>query len=246
MTSDHQEMNTIRTLSRIQRRVLGTLIEKGLTTPEQYPLTLKSATTGCNQKSNRDPVTEYSEDDVATALDELREMGLVAEVYTDGGRAPRYRHYTRHKFDFDESQLAIMAELWLRGRQQPGELRTRASRMHRIDSQEQLRSALQGLHDMKFVQSTGPLDRRGVEVDHTLYRPGERQGMTQTAAEPATRPAAERSVTAAVSRPVEPGSAGHSQREDAVADLKARLDDLQGTIEDLNSRLARLEQSLGV
>ena len=100
-----EEKNQIRQLTRLQRRVLGTLMEKGFTTPDQYPMTLKGATTGCNQKSNRDPVTEYSEAEVADALEQLRELGLVAEVFTDGGRAPRYRHYIRHKFDFSETSL---------------------------------------------------------------------------------------------------------------------------------------------
>jgi uncharacterized protein YceH (UPF0502 family) len=126
---DDSEKITLTTLSRPQRRVLGTLVEKGLTTPDQYPLTLKAATTGCNQKSNRDPVTEYDEDAVQRTLDELREMGLVGEVHTEGGRAARYRHYMRQKTTITEPQLAILTELMLRGRQQLGELRTRASRM---------------------------------------------------------------------------------------------------------------------
>jgi uncharacterized protein len=145
--SDEEEKNKIRQLTRLQRRVLGTLMEKGFTTPDQYPMTLKGATTGCNQKSNRDPVTEYSEAEVADALEQLRQLGLVAEVYTDGGRAARYRHYARHKFDFVETQFAVLCELLLRGRQQPGELRTRASRMVRIDSQDQLKSDLQSMQE---------------------------------------------------------------------------------------------------
>jgi uncharacterized protein YceH (UPF0502 family) len=150
-----EEKNTIRQLTRLQRRVLGTLMEKGFTTPDQYPMTIKGAMTGCNQKSNRDPVTEYSEAEVADALEQLRQLGLVAEIFTDGGRAVRYRHYARHKFDFNEAQFAIICELLLRGRQQPGELRTRASRMVRIDSQEQLKADLQSLQDKGLCKATG-------------------------------------------------------------------------------------------
>ena len=165
--------NQIRELSKIQRRVLGALMEKAFTTPDQYPLTLKATTTACNQKSNRSPVVGYSENQVQDALDSLREDLLVAEVFTGGGRTPRYRHYMRNKFDFSETQFAIMAELLLRGRQQPGELRTRASRMRKIDSQDELRSELTGLQEMGYVQANGPLDRRGIEVDHTFYLPKE-------------------------------------------------------------------------
>ena len=105
---NEEPKNQIKEIPKIQRRVLGVLMEKAFTTPEQYPLTLKAVTTGCNQKSNRDPVVAYTEDQVQDALDGMRQDLLVAEVFTDGGRAPRYRHYMRHKFDFTEAQLAIM------------------------------------------------------------------------------------------------------------------------------------------
>ncbi|MFM7867622.1 MAG: DUF480 domain-containing protein, partial [Planctomycetaceae bacterium] len=152
------EKNTIRQLTRLQRRVLGTLVEKAFTTPDQYPMTVKGLMTGCNQKSNRDPVTEYSENEVSDAMEQLRELGLVAEVFTDGGRTTRFRHYMRLKFDFSDAQLGIVCELLLRGRQQPGELRTRASRMVRVDSQETLRAELQGLLSKGFLQATGALE----------------------------------------------------------------------------------------
>src|SRR5579862_10011778 len=103
-------------LSKSQRRVLGTLLEKAFTTPEAYPLTIKALTTGCNQKSNRHPMTEYSEDDVLEVLDELRQSGLVAVVHTETGRTERFRHYVRKRFTWSEPQLAVMTELLLRGR----------------------------------------------------------------------------------------------------------------------------------
>src|SRR5689334_17980535 len=93
-----------RQLSRPQRRLLGVLIEKAFTTPDQYPLTLKSATAGCNQKSNREPVTSYSEEQVQRFLDELRSLGLVAVVHTEGGRTERFRHYARKAYPFTEPQ----------------------------------------------------------------------------------------------------------------------------------------------
>ncbi|WP_166823899.1 DUF480 domain-containing protein [Thalassoroseus pseudoceratinae] len=167
-------------LTRQQRRVIGTLIEKGLTTPDSYPLTLKALTTGCNQKSNRDPVTGYSEDQVADVLEQLREMGLVGEIHTDSGRAPRYRHYIRHRLTITEPQLAIMGELLLRGKQRLGELRARASRMVPIENLEQLREALAGMLDQSWVQSSGNLERRGTMVDHGFYRAKENMVLQPT------------------------------------------------------------------
>lgn len=252
-----EEKNTIRQLTRLQRRVLGTLMEKGFTTPDQYPMTLKGATTGCNQKSNRDPVSEYSEAEVADALEQLRQLGLVAEVFTDGGRAPRYRHYVRHKFDFNEAQFAVMCELLLRGRQQPGELRTRASRMVRIDSQDQLKADLQSLQDKGFVQSNGPLERRGVEVDHTFYLPKENMKMAAASLpaddEPSPAPAAPAAVsprpvaTVPVSASVpgiEPGLLRALQSQ--LGELNSQMTALQSAMDAIQQRLDRIERDLGV
>src|SRR5579859_5484030 len=88
----------ITSLSPAQRRVLGTMIEKALTVPESYPLTLKALTTGCNQKSARHPLTNYSEDEIEESINSLREMGLAAVVHTELGRTERYRHYVRKRF----------------------------------------------------------------------------------------------------------------------------------------------------
>ncbi|HEX6987701.1 MAG TPA: DUF480 domain-containing protein, partial [Planctomycetaceae bacterium] len=140
--TDSADYPPVRELTRPQRRVLGTLLEKGFTTPDQYPLTVKACTTGCNQKNNRDPISNYSEDQVLEILDELQQLGLVGVVHTESGRTERYRHYMRKRFNFTEPQLAILTELLLRGRQSLGELRTRASRMVPIDSLEDLRREL--------------------------------------------------------------------------------------------------------
>ena len=173
MDEDKTPKNEIRQVTAAQRRVVGVLMEKAFTTPEQYPLTLKALTSGCNQKSNRFPMTRYSESDTEETIDELRELQLVAEVFIDGGRAARYRHYMRYRYDFSESQFAVIAELLLRGGQHPGELRTRASRMVRVESQQQLKDDLTELQLKGFIRSSGPLERRGVIVDHTFYLPEE-------------------------------------------------------------------------
>lgn len=173
MTESENEQVSLKELSRKQRRVLGVLLEKAFTVPDQYPMTLKAATTGCNQKNNRDPVSSYDEDDVQETLSQLQERGLVGCLHTESGRTERYRHYMRHKTKLNEQQLAIMTELMLRGKQQVGELRTRASRMVAIDSQDDLRRELQALMAIGLVRANGPLERRGIEVDHDLYPHGE-------------------------------------------------------------------------
>ncbi len=242
--SEGSESNTKLTfLSRPQRRVLGVLLEKAFTTPDVYPLTIKAATSGCNQKSNRDPVVEYDEDRVETVLDELREMGLVAEVHTESGRSARYRHYMRHVMSLSEPQLAILTELMLRGRQSIGDLRVRASRMVEIDSLELLRSELQGLIDLGFAQTDAPLDRRGVEVDHALYPPNENyQKMTP-------RAESEDDVAPSASEEPAPRNSGGGL---ALAPLVEQMTKLQQEnaamatrLESLEERLSKLESELG-
>lgn len=187
-----ENLPAITELTRQQRRVLGVLLEKAFTTPDQYPLTPKALTAGCNQKSNRSPLVEYDEVQVLDTLDQLRDLGLVGEVHTDSGRTSRFRHYMRHRFKLSEAQIAILTELMLRGRQRLGELRTRASRMVEIGSLEKLREELNGLLDQGLLQTTGDLERRGTEVDHNLYRAKENMALekdTSSDEEPAPRSA---------------------------------------------------------
>lgn len=239
--SDEGEKIALSALSRKQRRVLGTLLEKAFTTPEQYPLTLKATVTGCNQKSNRDPVTEYDEDDVQRTLDELREIGLIGEVHTEGGRAARYRHYMRQRTTLTEAQLAIMTELMLRGRQQLGELRSRASRMVDIDSLEKLRAELQPLLEQGLIRTNGSLERRGVEVDHNLYPAGEnREEMSALAEtdEGTDRPAARASSTGGT----ETGRVAALETElerlrETVAELREQINALRDQVDELRRQL---------
>ncbi len=117
------------TLNDIEVRVLGSLIEKELTTPEYYPLSLNSLTNACNQKSNRDPVMALAEEDVVRALDSLRFKQLVV-LSADGGRVPKYRHLLAEKMGLMPAEQAIICELLVRGPQTVGELRTRGERMY--------------------------------------------------------------------------------------------------------------------
>jgi uncharacterized protein YceH (UPF0502 family) len=116
-------------LNPVEVRVLGALVEKELTTPDYYPLSLNALTNACNQKSNRDPVVEFAETDVVRALDGLRFKGLALQS-GDGGRVPKYAHSLPAKLHLDPAELAILCELLLRGPQTFGELRSRCERMH--------------------------------------------------------------------------------------------------------------------
>ncbi len=214
--------------SKRQRRVLGSLIEKAFTTPEYYPLTLKALTTACNQKSNRDPVTNFTEEEVQEIADELRENGLVAVVHTETGRTERYRHYLRKRYDMTEAGLAIFGELLLRGRQQLGELRTRASRMVPIDSLEVLRNELTTLMQSGHVRASGPLDRRGIEVDHGFYE----EGAPDWSA-PSSDDAGDGETAA------------RTPRGGDVARLTEEVASLQQRLEEVESRLSALERQLG-
>jgi uncharacterized protein len=215
------------------RRVLGVLVEKAFTTPEYYPLTLKAVTTGCNQKSNRDPVVEFNEDEVYEALDQLRQIGLVAVVHTETGRTERFRHYFRKRFTLSEPQIAILTELLLRGRQQLGELRGRASRMVPIDTLDQLRDELSGLLQLKLVQSSGDPERRGIEVDHNLYTEKERPQHTLAGGQRIER----RDPAEPVRLPT-PQTTGPSAD---VSTLRAEVDRLHGSQDELRETVSRLE-----
>ncbi len=123
-------------------RVLGALVEKEMTTPDYYPLTLNSLTTACNQKSNRDPVTVYEETDVVHALDSLRHKGLAMQAHGEGSRVPKYRHTLYEKLHLEPEEMAILGELMLRGPQTLGELRSRAERMHPFRELAQVEAVL--------------------------------------------------------------------------------------------------------
>lgn len=243
MSETEEKQPFPKSLSRKQRRVLGVLLEKAFTTPEQYPLTLKASTTGCNQKSNRDPVTNYSEDDVQQTLEELQRLGLLGCLHTEGGRTERYRHYMRHRTTLTEPQLAILTELLLRGKQQMGDLRTRASRMVAIDTQDLLRQELAGLMELGLVRANGPLDRRGIEVDHNLYADNEnREPMAVWTETP---------EPAAPSEPVErpraasaPASTSHL--EETISELKQQLVDLRDEVSSLKDEVNDLRRQAGL
>jgi uncharacterized protein len=123
-------------------RVLGVLIEKELTTPANYPLSLNALVDGSNQKNNRDPVVSFDEGRVFDAVESLRAKGIVVRVEQHGSRVSKYRHETVAKLSLNRYELVLLAELLLRGPQTMGELRGRASRMHHLDTLEVVREML--------------------------------------------------------------------------------------------------------
>lgn len=140
-----------------EARLLGVLVEKETTTPDAYPLSLNALQNGANQKSNRDPQMTLSSHDVEKGITRLRTKGLVSASHASGARVEKYKHVANTTWELDARELAVLAELMLRGAQQPGELRTRASRMAKIESLPELDAILDTLRQRGFVQRLDPL-----------------------------------------------------------------------------------------
>jgi uncharacterized protein YceH (UPF0502 family) len=241
---ENDQRPEVRELSSRQRRVLGVLIEKGLTTPEYYPLTLKAVMTGCNQKSNRSPVVDYDEDAVEETLDQLKELGLVGVLHPDSGRSLRYRHYVRKRYEFSEPQIAILGELLCRGRQTLGELRGRASRMVPIETLELLRSELNDLLTRGYIQASGSLERRGVEVDHAFYRSNENRGGMTTMLAEAVPASASSAISTATRDVAAPASVAPSLDDDKVNALETQISDLRSQNQELKDEVERLRTTV--
>jgi uncharacterized protein len=129
----------------VEVRVVASLVEKQRTTPDQYPLTLNSLRLACNQSTNRDPVVDYEEATIRSALDRLTRRKWATLASWSTARSVKYKHLLDQALGLSGPQLAVMAVLMLRGPQTPGELRQRAERIHRFDSNEELERALEEL-----------------------------------------------------------------------------------------------------
>jgi len=132
-------------LTDIETRVLGALVEKQITTPEYYPLTLNALTAACNQKNNRYPVTAYNENEVSAAVETLREKNLVYVFYGSTSRVPKYKHVVPEVLHLTPPETAIMCVLMLRGPQTPGELRGNAARFFEFNGLDEVEQTLAGL-----------------------------------------------------------------------------------------------------
>jgi uncharacterized protein len=141
-------------LNEVETRVLGALIEKDITTPDYYPLSLNALVNACNQKNNRDPVMNLDEDTVRQALESLQQNRLAGPARGADSRVTKYEHRSQEVFNFTRGETAIICVLLLRGPQTPGELRGRSERMHRFEELDDVQATLQ-----RLMQRDPPLVR---------------------------------------------------------------------------------------
>ena len=200
----------------VEARVLGALMEKEITTPEYYPLSLNALVNACNQKSNRDPVVQYDEDTVEQGLRELREKGLLLMVSGAGSRVQKYGHRIAEKLNLGRREAAILCELMVRGPQTLGELRTHCDRMHRFDDVTEVETVIERNPELitKLPRRPGEKEMR---YAHLLSGPPSEAG---TASETAALPA----------------------RQDRVGALEAEVAQLRAEIEELKRQFAGFKQ----
>jgi uncharacterized protein YceH (UPF0502 family) len=207
-------------LNDIEVRVLGSLVEKQVTTPEYYPLTLNALTLACNQKNNRTPVTSYDEAAVAQALETLREKNLAYVFYGSTSRVPKYKHVLPEVMHLSQPELAVICVLLLRGPQTTGELATRAFRLHEFSGLEEVEATLNAL----ITREPDPL------VTRLPRQPGQKEARFahllsgEVVSEQA--PHVQRSI-AAVTR---------TSQSDRVSSLEAEVETLKTEIEKLREQ----------
>ena len=214
-------------------RVLGVLIEKSTTTPDQYPLSLNAITNGANQKNNRDPVMSMTDDQAFEAVEGLRGKGLLVRMDQSGSRVSKFRHQATEVLHARTGELAILAELLMRGPQTLGELRGRASRMSPMDSLEVPKDLLRALMERPepYVKLIPPSPGSRAERYQQLFcdslHPVDHVGESH---EPPHDSAS---------------SIATSSTAQTIATLQAKVEQLSGEVAELRIRLDRLTQSLG-
>ena len=206
-------------------RALGCLIEKEMTTPDYYPMSLNSLVMACNQKSNRDPVADYSESEVLAAVDQLREVGLARTVHGKGDRVLKYKHVTGERLEISDRQAALIAVLALRGPQTLGELRTRTGRYVEFANLAEVEAELDAL-----ARAEEP------RVERLERRPGEKESRYRHLLGDA---ASESSLGERPEAPISNGDLDRNEDAGRVAELEAELADLR-------ERVARMERELGL
>jgi uncharacterized protein YceH (UPF0502 family) len=199
-------------------RVLGSLAEKELTTPENYPLSLNALTNACNQLSNRDPVVEYDEATVKAAVDRLRKYSLVRSIQRADARVMKYMHLMGDALNFDRPEIAVMCVLMLRGPQTVGEIRTRTARLFDFQSLEEVEATLNAL----AVRTPSPL------VTRLERQPGQKEAR----------------FAHLLSGEVAAASPPSGQAASAIRDDTDRLDALENTVELLHSEVMDLRAEL--
>lgn len=255
MSEDGEKSNTTTpawpALNILERRVLGVLVEKAKTTPDAYPMSLNALTTGCNQKSNREPAMNLTDDAVEETLSHLQKQNLVSKIV--GGRVERWRHLLYEAWRADKVELAVLAELLLRGPQTEGELRGRASRMEPIDDLDALRNILRKLVERGLVVYLTPEGRRGTVVSHGFHAPEELTALRRTHPVEASIPAPD--TAPAHARPAAPSGPSSDAPEGTltdlasarreIAELRLKVADLEALVARLDAQVQALRQSLG-
>lgn len=229
-------------LSLLERRVLGVLIEKQKTTPDAYPLSLNALVTGCNQKSNREPVLALEDFEVEEALSSGQKKGLVIKI-EGSGRVEKWRHNLYDAWKADKTEMAILAELLLRGPQTEGELRGRASRMEPIADLDALRALLANLAQRHLVVYLTPEGRRGTVVTHGFHDPTELVQLRQHASDAEPAPSFRPSPPPAAA---EPAADRLAQLEGELRSLRELTGTLQNQLAALTAQVRKIEGELGI
>jgi uncharacterized protein YceH (UPF0502 family) len=230
-----------------ERRVVAVLAEKSRMTPEYYPMSVSAIVAGCNQKSNRDPITNYDQDDVEDTLQNLRKKG--ATILVEGsGRVPKWRHTLYDWLKATKSEMAVIIELLLRGPQTEGELRARASRMEPLPELSSLQALLDSLTPRGLVVYLSPPgQKRGVVVAHGLYPPEEFEKVRQAYAASAAASGDDESPTRLSSARAELAAAATAPGwTSELAAVRAEMDELRNRVETLSTELRELKSELGV
>jgi uncharacterized protein len=221
------ERPNVEDLDPAEARVLGALLEKQVTTPDIYPLTLKALTSACNQSSNRDPVLDLATSEVEAAVLSLKSRRLARVVHPAAGeRATKYRQVADEELELDPGMRAVLCVLLLRGAQTASELRSRTERLHAFAGVGEVEAALEALAD-----HDPPL------VAHLERRPGQKEGRWIQLLEEG---AEERAAT-----PVAVGGGGGSVGGGARGGAAGRVDELEGRVAALEARVAELVEALG-
>lgn len=230
----------IETLTAEEARVLGTLLEKSLSTPDYYPMTLNALRNACNQKSSRDPVTEYDDDTVSLALAGLKRKCLATFIpYGSQGNQYKYRHFLEDvRFNLHKPDLAVLAVLLLRGAQTLNEVRTRASSLHAIDSPEEAEEILKGLASRPEPLTELLPKRPGWKETRWRDRIREADASREFAAD--TEEAAAPGPTPG---PAPQGAGGRSKWEE-FEDLKQEVAELKATVAVLRETVEKLKADL--
>lgn len=223
-----------------EQRVLGCLIEKRWTTPDQYPLSLNGLRLACNQSTNRDPVTAYDEATVRDAAQRLSLYGLARLASGHGSRAVKYRHLAEEKLGLDREELAVLAVLLLRGPQTPGELKARTERMAPLGSLADVERVLSALTEKEYVRRIGR--RPGQKEDRFEQLLGGSAGREAGADGDGGMPAAYPPAPAETAMPAptqtvmpgaEPAPMSDGELADRVAALEAEVSTLRAQLEEL-------------